>query len=84
MRRHCRGRTAIQAERDPREVPEAMFQFVGPYSENKRVGGNVTHTVAIPQLPVGKLEHDHNHKLPEGQERSGSQCDEIILKMGGT
>ena len=32
-----------------REVPEAIFLalFVGPYSENKRVGGNVTRTVAI-------------------------------------
>ena len=60
-----------------------MFLFVGPYGENKRVGGNVTHTVANQQLPVGKLEHDHNDKLPEGAERSGSQCDKTILKMGG-
>ena len=52
-----------------------MFLFVGPYSENKRVGCNVTRTVDIQQLPVGKLEHGHNDKLPEGQERSGSQCD---------
>ena len=29
------------------EVPGPMFLFVGPYSENKKVGGNVTHTVAI-------------------------------------
>ena len=34
--------------------------------ENKRVGGNVTHTVVIQQLPVGQLEHGHNDKLPEG------------------
>ena len=48
------------------EVPEVMFLFVGPYSENKRVGGNVTRTVAIQWLPVCKLEHGHNDKLPEG------------------
>ena len=29
------------------QVPEAMFLFLGPYGENKRIGGNVTHTVAI-------------------------------------
>ena len=29
------------------EVPEVMFLFVGPYSENNRILGNVTHTVAI-------------------------------------
>ena len=29
------------------EIPEAMILFVGPYSESKRVGGNVTRTVAI-------------------------------------
>ena len=28
-----------------RELP--VFLFVGPYSENKRAGGNVTRTVAI-------------------------------------
>ena len=61
-----------------------MFLFVGPNSESKRVGGNVIHTVAIQQLPVGKLEHGQIDKLPEGQERSGSQCDKTILKMDGT
>ena len=65
-----------------REVSEAMFLFVGPYSENKKQGGNVTRTVAIQQLPVGKLEHGHNDKLPKGWERSGSQCDKTILKTG--
>ena len=30
-----------------REVPEEMFVFLGPYSENKRIGGNVTRAVAI-------------------------------------
>ena len=29
------------------EVPEVMFLFVGPYSENNKARGNVTHTVAI-------------------------------------
>ena len=29
------------------KVPEARFLFVGPYSENNRVGCKVTHTVAI-------------------------------------
>ena len=48
------------------EVPKGLFLFVGLKSENKRVGGNVTHTVAIQQLSVGKLEHGHNDKLPEG------------------
>ena len=43
-----------------------MFLFVGPYSQNKRVGGNVTHTVAIQQVPIGKLEHGHNDKLSKG------------------
>ena len=33
---------------------------------------------------MGKLEHGHNDKLPEGKERSGSQYDKTILKMGGT
>ena len=33
---------------------------------------------------MGKLKHGHNDKLPEGWERSGSQCDKTILKMGGT
>ena len=56
----------------------------GSLNESKRVGGNVTHTVAIQQLPVGKLEHVHNDKLPEGWERIGSQSDKTILKMGGT
>ena len=28
--------------------------------------GNVTYTVAIQQLPVGKLEQGHNDKLLEG------------------
>ena len=36
------------------------------------------------KLPVGKLEHGHNDKLLEGWERSESQCDKTILKMGGT
>ena len=33
---------------------------------------------------MGKLEYDHNEKLLEGSERSGSQSDKIILKMGST
>ena len=48
------------------EVPEVMFLFVGPYSENNRVRGKVTHMVTIQQLPMGKLEHGHDDKLPEG------------------
>ena len=43
-----------------------MFLSVGPYSKNNRVQGNVIHTVAIQWLPVGKLEHGHNDKLPKG------------------
>ena len=61
-----------------------MFLFVGPYSKNNRVRGNVIHTVAIQWFPVSKLEHGHNDKLPEGWERSESQCDKTILKMGNT
>ena len=33
---------------------------------------------------MGKLEHGHNDKLLEDWERSPSQCDKTILKMGGT
>ena len=61
-----------------------MFLFVGPYNENNRVRGNVTHTAAIQLLLVGKLEHGHNDQLPEGKKKNGSQCDKTILKTGGT
>ena len=30
-----------------------MFLFVGPYSESKRIGGNVTRTVAIKDVKSG-------------------------------